>query len=72
VTIKDINAAKEIDMLDSRVLILFLVLALIVFGTKRLRSVGSDLGGAIKGFHKSMREAEPSATELPTRDSEDR
>jgi sec-independent protein translocase protein TatA len=59
-------------MLDSKVLILFLVLALIVFGTKRLRSVGSDLGGAIKGFHKSMREAEPSATEPPTSDSEDR
>jgi sec-independent protein translocase protein TatA len=59
-------------MLDSKVLILFLVLALIVIGTKRPRFVGSDLGGAIKGFHKSMREAEPSSTELPTSDSEDR
>jgi sec-independent protein translocase protein TatA len=58
-------------MLDSKVLILFLVLALIVFGTKRLRSTGSDLGGAIKGFHKSMREAEPSATELPPGESKD-
>ena len=34
-------------MLDSKVLIVILVLAMIVFGTKRLRSMGSDLGGAI-------------------------
>lgn len=35
---------------------LLIVLAIVVmlFGTKRLRSLGSDLGSAVKGFRKSM------------------
>jgi len=35
---------------------LLIVLAIIVllFGTKKLRSIGSDLGGAIKGFKQSV------------------
>ena len=37
-------------------LILILVIVLLLFGTKRLRNVGSDLGGAIKGFRKAMKE----------------
>jgi sec-independent protein translocase protein TatA len=59
-------------MLDSKVLIVILVLAMIVFGTKRLRSMGSDLGGAIKGFRRAMHEGERSAPELPAINSEDR
>lgn len=39
-------------------LIVILVIVLLLFGTKRLRSLGSDLGGAIKGFKKSMNEEE--------------
>lgn len=39
-------------------LLVILVVVLIVFGTKRLRNVGSDLGAAIKGFRKSMNEEE--------------
>jgi sec-independent protein translocase protein TatA len=37
-------------------LILILVIVLLLFGTKRLKNVGSDLGGAIKGFRKAMKE----------------
>lgn len=59
-------------MLYSKVLIVILVLAIIVFGTKRLRSMGSDLGGAIKGFRGAMHEGESSGLELPAGNSEDR
>lgn len=31
-------------------------IVLLVFGTKKLRNVGSDLGGAVKGFKEAMRE----------------
>ncbi len=39
-------------------LLLILVIVLVIFGTKRLRSLGSDLGGAVKGFRSAMSEAE--------------
>lgn len=35
-----------------------LVIIALVFGTKKLRNVGEDLGGAIKGFKKGMRDAQ--------------
>lgn len=35
-------------------LIILLVIVVLVFGTKRLRNMGSDLGAAIKGFRKGM------------------
>jgi len=35
-------------------LIIILLIVLLLFGGKRLRSLGSDLGSAIKGFRKSM------------------
>lgn len=35
-------------------LVLILVIVLLLFGTKKLRSLGSDLGGALKGFKKAM------------------
>ena len=35
-------------------LLLILVLALVIFGTKKLRSIGGDLGAAIGEFKKSM------------------
>jgi sec-independent protein translocase protein TatA len=37
-------------------LLIILVIVLLLFGTKRLRNLGGDLGGAIKGFKKSMQE----------------
>ena len=39
-------------------LIIILVIALLVFGTKKLKNIGSDLGGAVKGFKDSMKEGE--------------
>ncbi len=39
-------------------LIVVLVIALIIFGTKKLRDVGGDLGGAIRNFKQSMKENE--------------
>jgi sec-independent protein translocase protein TatA len=45
-------------MFDSRMLIVILVLALIIFGTTRLRSMGADMGAAIKGFRQAMRDSE--------------
>ncbi|MDA3933833.1 MAG: Sec-independent protein translocase subunit TatA [Gammaproteobacteria bacterium] len=39
-------------------LIILLVIVLLIFGTRRLRNIGSDLGGAIKGFRKGMNEKE--------------
>ncbi|WP_025601892.1 Sec-independent protein translocase subunit TatA [Burkholderia sp. WSM2230] len=38
-------------------LIVLLIVAL-VFGTKKLRNIGGDLGGAVKGFKEGMRENE--------------
>ena len=42
-------------------LLIILVIVLLLFGAKRLRNVGSDLGGAIKGFKTAMREGEEEA-----------
>ncbi len=39
-------------------LLIILVIVLLVFGGKRLKNIGGDLGGAIKGFKKSMKEGE--------------
>jgi len=34
---------------------ILLVIVLLIFGTKKLRNIGSDLGGAVKGFKDGMR-----------------
>jgi len=39
-------------------LLIILVIVLLIFGTKRLKNIGADLGGAIKGFKGSMKESE--------------
>lgn len=41
-----------------RELLIILVIALLIFGAKRLRGIGSDLGAAVRGFKKSMGEGE--------------
>ena len=45
-------------MFDSKILLVILAIALVIFGTKRLRSIGSDLGAAVKGFKTAMNEGE--------------
>ena len=37
-------------------LLIVLVIGLLLFGTKKLRNMGGDLGGAIKGFRSSMKQ----------------
>ena len=38
-------------------LLILLLIVVLVFGTKRLRNMGGDLGAAVKGFRKGMEEA---------------
>ena len=40
-----------------------LVVVLLIFGTKKLRNIGSDLGGAVKGFKEGMKEDAPKLNE---------
>jgi sec-independent protein translocase protein TatA len=42
-------------------LLIILVIVLLLFGTKRLKNIGSDLGGALKGFKGAMNESEKEA-----------
>ncbi|MBO1114679.1 Sec-independent protein translocase subunit TatA [Bordetella petrii] len=37
--------------------LIVLVIVALVFGTKKLRNIGSDLGGAVKGFKEGMKDA---------------
>lgn len=39
-------------------LLIILVIVIVLFGTKRLGSIGSDLGKAIKGFKQAVRQGE--------------
>ena len=39
-------------------LLLILAIVILLFGTKKLRNVGGDLGGAIRSFKKSVKEEE--------------
>lgn len=39
-------------------LVIIMVIVILLFGTKRLRSIGSDLGVAIKSFRSSVKEGE--------------
>lgn len=41
-----------------RELVIILLVVLVVFGAKKLRTVGSDLGQAVRGFKKAMSEGE--------------
>jgi sec-independent protein translocase protein TatA len=57
-------------------LLIILAIAALIFGTKRIKEVGGDLGSAVKSFRKAMNssgEAETEAAEKPkqlTRDEE--
>ncbi len=42
--------------------LIVLVIVMLVFGTKKLRNVGADLGGAVKGFKDGMKEGTADAT----------
>jgi sec-independent protein translocase protein TatA len=44
-------------------LLIILLIVILLFGTKKLRNIGTDLGGAIKTFKKSMKEDEGGSEE---------
>ncbi|MDH4072661.1 MAG: Sec-independent protein translocase subunit TatA [Gammaproteobacteria bacterium] len=44
-------------------LLIVLVIVIAIFGTKRLKTLGSDLGSAVKGFRSAMSEADKETTE---------
>jgi len=50
-------------------LVIVLVIVLVLFGTKRLRNMGGDLGGAIKGFRSAMKDGEEDKN-LPDKDDD--
>lgn len=43
--------------------LIVLLVVVLIFGTKKLRTIGSDLGGAVKGFKEGMREGEQAKEE---------
>lgn len=45
--------------------LIVLAVVLLIFGTKKLRNIGGDLGGAVKGFKDAMKEEQNKPTELP-------
>jgi len=45
--------------------IILLVIVLVIFGTKKLRNIGADLGGAVRGFKDGMRDSSAEKTAEP-------
>jgi sec-independent protein translocase protein TatA len=54
---------------DFKTLLVILVVVLLIFGGKKLRTIGDDLGHAVRGFKKAMNEGdkEESASSVETR-----
>ena len=44
--------------------LIVLLVVMMIFGTKKLRNMGSDLGGAVKGFKEGMRSDDEAAKQL--------
>lgn len=51
-------------------LLIVLVIVLLLFGTKKLRNLGSDLGGAVKGFKGAMKDGAAADEDKPAGDPE--
>ena len=49
-------------------LLIVLVIVLLLFGSKKLRGLGTDLGGALKGFRGAMQEGEKEKEEEKSKD----
>ena len=50
-------------------LLIVFAIVILIFGTKRLGSIGSDLGNAIKGFKKGIKDDEKAGVEDKTSDA---
>ena len=42
-----------------------LLIVVLIFGTKKLKNIGTDLGGAVKGFKDGVRDGGTTATDIP-------
>lgn len=51
-----------------RELLIILLIVLVLFGAKRLRGIGSDLGGALRGFKDAVAAREDAQEQLQTKD----
>jgi sec-independent protein translocase protein TatA len=60
-------------MFEMKHLIVVLLVVLLVFGAKKLRTIGSDLGAAVRGFKQSVNEgdADASAKQIPPKPAPD-
>ena len=47
--------------------LIVLLVVVLIFGTKKLRNMGADLGGAVKGFKEGMKSSEEAAPAAPAR-----
>jgi sec-independent protein translocase protein TatA len=54
-----------VDLFSPKHLLIVLLVVLVVFGTKKLRTIGSDLGQAVRGFKESMKDGEREADTPP-------
>jgi sec-independent protein translocase protein TatA len=59
-------------MFEMKHLIVVLLVVLLVFGAKKLRTIGSDLGAAVRGFKQSVNEgdAEATAKQIPPKSTD--
>ncbi len=46
-------------------LLIVLVIVLLLFGTKKLKNIGSDLGGAVRGFKSAMKDGKEGEEDSP-------
>ncbi|MDX5629682.1 MULTISPECIES: Sec-independent protein translocase subunit TatA [unclassified Brenneria] len=51
-------------------LLIIAVIVVLLFGTNKLRTLGSDLGASIKGFKKAMGDEQPSAADKAQQDAD--
>lgn len=49
-------------------LLIILVIVALIFGTKKLRNMGGDIGGAVKGFKKAMKDEDAKPLEKTSAD----
>ena len=52
--------------------LIVLVVVLLIFGTKKLRNIGEDLGGAVKGFKSGMKDGSEPPVDAPAQKVADR
>ena len=52
--------------------LIVLLVVVLVFGTKKLKNMGSDLGGAVKGFKEGLKDGEKSSNEISSIEGEEK